>query len=385
MLVLLLLLGSSVKADNISDTGGQWTPFLDIVPGQDGTSLYVSAGNGVAIGDDVELYLPTHDKDSWTMVFSPTSGVYVATVTGFTPGIDEKKPLRITSSRGYATGLTELEHIYWPASAMGAMQSADGALEVMVMDPAALPQETYIVIVPSFGPPGPLPPAHAMVGSVYSIRASGARTAADSPLILHMYYTTEMLHGLNPHTLAIFFWDASRQRWQKLGGRLSVDGGYLTISTRSFGAYALMATETWLDEFDDLTGLDLGAGMEGMMWEREGSDWALKLAQSPGAGAVTSLPIRLPEGMLWDSVHFRWTSDPPTTTLRVDILDEEGRELLSHISSGASLAGLDSREHPRLRLRVRMASSAAGASPELKAWGLSWRSQPRIFLPVQLR
>ena len=86
--------------------------------------------------------------------------------------------------------------------------------------------------------------------------------------------------------------------------------------------------------------------------------------------------------MQWGAVEYVGVADPPTTTLHVDVLSEEGVVLLEDVASGASLAGLDAATHPSLRLRVRLESTVAGASPELAGWGVVWEEGVRVFLPV---
>ena len=71
-----------------------------------------------------------------------------------------------------------------------------------------------------------------------------------------------------------------------------------------------------------------------------------------------------------------------TATLQVDVLSEEGVALLEDVRNGVSLAGLDAATHPSLRLRVRMESTVAGASPELAGWGVVWEEGVRVFLQV---
>ncbi len=51
----------------------------------------------------------------------------------------------------------------------------------------------------------------------------------------------------------------------------------------------------------------------------------------------------------------------------------------------ASLDGTNAEVHGSLRLRVRMGSSVAGASPELEGWGVVWGERERVFLPVVLK
>ena len=359
-----------------------WTPFLDIVPSQDGNSVYVSAGEVLQVSGVVTLHLPTHDKDSWTMAFTPTVQSYVATATGFAPGVSENAPLCITSSAGHDTGLTDLQRIHLPASSTETLYSTDGNLALDLVSADTIPYETYIAIVPSFGPPAPPPSAHAFVGSIYSVRAAGALVVTDKPMLLRLHYTAEMLHGLDPHTLAIFAWNAANKRWQNLGGRLFFDQQYLSVSTRRFTTYALMATNVWRDEFDDFNGLDLDAGFENITLGGTIEERALVLANTPGTGMATSAPIHLPPLMQWDAVEFLGVSDSPTATLHVDILSEDGVVLLEDVRSGASLDGIDVSAYGSLRLRVRMGSSVAGMSPELESWWMSWEERPRVFLPV---
>lgn len=375
---------SSITSSELSSRA-VWSPFLDIVPSQDGSALYVSAGNMIEVDGGVILHLPTHDKDSWTMTFTPTVQSYVTTVTGFTPGVSESAPLRITSSLGHNSGLTHVQRLHLPASSTETLHSLDGHLAIDLISADTIPCETYIVIVPSFGPPAPPPLAHAFVGSIYSVRAGGALVAADQPMLLRLYYATEILHGFDPHTLAIFVWDADNRHWQNLGGRLFSVQQHLSIPIRRFASYVLMATNAWQDRFDDFSGLDFTAGFENVTVGGSLENRVLRLTNTPGSGVATSVPIHLPSGMQWDALELSGASHPPTTTLRVDVLSEDGRVLLEDVKSVTSLKEIDPETYPNLRLRARMTSSAADASPELAEWRVSWRSRSRIYLPVQLR
>jgi len=316
------------------------------------------------------------------MTFTPTVQSYVATASGFAPGTSENTPLCITSSTGYDSGLTDLQRIHLPASFTETLYSLDGNFTLDLVSADTIPYETYVAIVPSFGPPAPPPPTHAFVGSIYSVRAAGALVTTEKPMLLRLYYTTEMLHGIDPHTLAIFGWDAANQRWQNLGGRHFFDQQYLSVSTQRFTTYALMATNAWQDEFDDFNGLDLDAGYANVTLGGTIEERTLVLADTPGTGTVTSVPIHLPPLMQWDVMEYVGASDPPMVTLRVDVLSEDGEVLLEDVESGENLDEIDMATHSSLRLRVRMESSVAEKSPELAEWQMSWEARPRVFLPV---
>ena len=143
-----------------------------------------------------------------------------------------------------------------------------------------------------------------------------------------------------------------------------------------------MATNAWQDEFDDFDGLDLEAGYANITLGGTIEERALVLATGSETGTATSVPIHLPPLMQWDVMEYVGASDPPTATLRVDVLSEEGEVLLEDVESGENLDEIDMATHPSLRLRVRMESSVAEKSPELAGWRVSWEARPRVFLPV---
>ncbi len=302
--------------------------------------------------------------------------------TDFTPGSSEDAPLRITSALGHDTGLVGVQRIHVPAASTDTIDSLDGNFELNLVAPETLPYETYVAVVPSFGPPAPPPPAHRFIGNLYSVRAAGALITTERPMLLRLYYSTETLMGADPHTLAIFAWDAANNQWLNLGGRLLADRQYLSVSTKRFTAYALIATNSWRDEFDDISGLDLESGFDNITVRDLEDDRALVLAQTPGSGTATSIPIQLPPGMLWDSVEFSGVTDPPTSTLRVDVLGEDGVVLLEDVGRGESLGDIDAETNERLRLRVRLGSASETTSPKLGGWWVTWEDWPRVFLPV---
>ena len=137
-----------------------FTPFLDIVPSDDGADLYIRA-SGVAgpIGDMIANVSegPTRHRGSYTMTYSDTAEVYVATATGFTPSQDTTGTVSITTTLGLATPVVSFQRAYVPASTTETVQSSDGNLELSFVTPGTLLFNTYIAVVPSYAPPGPAP------------------------------------------------------------------------------------------------------------------------------------------------------------------------------------------------------------------------------------
>ena len=379
------LAGESPLKRGVHHPASAFAPFLNIVPSQDGTELYISAGTIGELGGTAFVNIgigPTHDKGSYTMVYSDTVQAYVATATGFTPNTGASGPINITTTLGLDTGAVDFNRAYVPASTIQTIGSIDGNLELTLVSTDTVTFDTYVAIVPSYAPPGPAPLGYRFVGSSYSVRAAGALLVSDKPMSLRMYYNETTLAGTDPHTLAIFAWDAFNERWDDLGGHLFYDQGYLSVATSRFTTFALMATPAWRDDFDDFSGLAEVSDVT-----LDVAHQKLILAGTAISGTAVSKPITPTGGIAsWGSLTFTRTVDPPTTTLTVDVLGLDGTKVLTNVASGASLAFIDPIQHPALKLRVNLSSTAAGETSALDEWQLAWQvEEHRIYLPVVSR
>jgi hypothetical protein len=382
--------GESSLKRGVHYPASTFAPFLNIVPSQAGTELYISAGTVGELGGTAFVNVgigPGHDKDSWTMTYSNTVQAYIATATGFTPNTGASGPINITTTLGLDTGAVDFNRAYVPASTIQTISSIDGNLELTLVSTDTVTFDTYIAIVPSYAPPGPAPLGYRFVGSSYSVRAAGALLATDKPMSLRMYYNETTLAGADPHTLAVFAWDAFNERWDDLGGRLFYDQGYLSVATSRFTTYALMATPAWRDDFDDFSGLNLAETHNVTLGLQEGYPELLVLSHMATAGTAVSKPITPTGGVAsWGSLTFTRTVDPPTTTLTVDVLSLDGTELLTNVTNGAGLASIDPAQYPTLKLRADLSSTVAGETPALDEWQLTWQvEEHRVYLPVVLR
>ena len=383
------VLAASDESSSLVASTSTFAPFLDIVPSQDGTELFISAGGVGKLGGTVFANIgigPGHDKGGWTMTYSNTVQVYVATAAGFAPRVSASGPINITTTLGLDTGTVDFQRAYVPASTTQAIGSIDGNLQLMLVSTDTFPSETYIAVVPSYALPGPLPLGHRLVGSAYSVRASGALPAADKPMSLHLRYEDATLTGADPHTLAIFAWDAYHKRWDDLGGRLSYDEQYLSVATDRFTTYALVTTPAWHDNFDDLSGLDL-TQCNNVTIGGTPENRTLVLLNMPGGGSAVSQLITPTTGFAnWGSLTFTHTVAPPTTTLTVDVLNLDGSEVLTGVTSGADLTGLDASQYPSLKLRANLSSTVAGETPALERWELAWRvEEHEVYLPMVVK
>lgn len=366
-----------------------FAPFLDIVPSQDGAELFIRAGGVGEVGGTVFANIgvgPGNNKGGHTMTFSNTLQTYIVTVPGFTPNVSTFAPINITTTTGLDTGTVDFNRAYVPASTTQTLSSIDGLLQLSLVNTDTITYDTYIAVVPSFAPPSPPPPGHRLVGSAYSVRAAGATVVIDRPMNLRLSYDNSTLAGADPHTLAIFAWGANpdHPHWDNLGGALFPTQQYMSVATSRFTTYALMATSTWHDDFDTFSGLSLASNVTlgGTPGNR-----TLILASTPGSGSAVSQSITPATTFIgWAKLTFTGVVSPPTTNLTLDVLSVTGSPVLTNVSSGVSLANLDSTQYPALRLRVNLASTAAGQTPALAEWQLSWQvEEHKIYLPVVLK
>jgi hypothetical protein len=383
-------IASNDKAQSSVAANSAFAPFLDIVPSSDGTELFIKAGGVGELGGTVYTNIgigPGCDKGGWTMTYSDTVQAYVTTVTGFNPEMNAYAPLSITTTLGLDSGTVEFNRDYVPASTSKIIDSRDGNLQLTLVSTDTFTYDTYVAVVPSYASPGPAPLGHRFVGSTYSVRAAGALVETDRPMSLRLYYNEATRAGADPHTLAVFAWDAYHERWDNLGGTLFSTQQYLSVATSRFTTYALMATPSWRDEFDDLSGMDF-TQFNNVTWGGSPENRTLVLASASGSGSAVSNPITPTTTFAnWSSLTFTSTVDPPTTTLTVDVLSLDGSEVLTDVASGADLAALvDPAQYPSLRLRANLSSTVAGETPALDQWQLAWQvEEHKVYLPVVVK
>lgn len=377
----------SASPDDFFVQATAFAPFLNILPSQDGAELFISAG-GVgeldgAVLANIDLG-PGADKGGWTMTYSDTVRAYVTTATGFTPETSLSGAISITTTHGLDTGVVDFNRAYVPALTPQTINTIDGKLSLSLVLSDTLPSSTYIVAAPSYAPPGSPPAGHRIVGSTYSVRAAGALVVTNRPMSLRLYYDDTTLIGADPHTLAVFAWDAFHMRWDNVGGRLFCEQGYLSVPTSRFTTYALMATPVWRDEFNGFCGL---AEWNDVTLGTQGGDLTLVLDSMAGSGGALSRYITPTTGFAgWDRLSFAGVDDPPTTTLSIDVLGPNGSGVLIDVTSGADLSNLDPAQYPSLRLRASLSSTAAEQTPALDQWQLSWQvEEHKVYLPFVLK
>lgn len=102
-------------------------------------------------------------------------------------------------------------------------------------------------------------------------------------------------------------------------------------------------------------------------------------------GTAISRAIPPTDLQSWKEVFYSSTV-PISTALTIDVLATDGTVLLSNVTSGESLAGINPSAYPSLQLRATLATDDLSRTPELDMWGVRWFTNTRLyFFPMILR
>ena len=371
--------GCLTSCANLSSQG-VCSPSTDVVPGQDGTELFVSINDVESYGTVCLYTHPWATQPQHCCTHSPC----VLTIAGLSPGQDASVSISLTSTYSSEV-IMDILRAYVPALTGREIASSDGSLVLNLVNTDTLPSEAYITIAPACAPVAALP-GQRLLGSAYSVRASGALISSERPMSLRLAYDGVMLAGTDPHTLAVFAWDPYRQQWRDLGGQLFYDQQVLAVTTSRFTSYALMATPSWRDGLDKGSALSL-AESSNVAWSGMADSRMLILETTPGEGSIVSRPITPTTSFAnWHRLTFTYTAAPPTTTLAVHVLGLDGTPILTGTTNGIDLTHLDAGRYPALRLRVEMASTVVDQTPVLESWQLGWQAELyTAHLPMVLK
>jgi hypothetical protein len=379
---MVLAVGKRNQAGAVSGA-----PTIHAVPSGDGESLYIAAGRlgqlAIPVYAHVTVLGPTSYERSHTMTYDPAEGEYSHTFEGvFSAAMTVEGSIDITTTITPTLGSSSYVRYYVSGTSPVDLHSTDGQVNLHI-SAGGVPTDTYVIIMPTNAPPGDPPPGHRLIGQAYAIRASGALTESLQPMALQIGYETTWLAGADPHTMSLFAWDGGRQQWLDLGGTPLFEWYYLSQTVRRFTTYALMATTTWRDTFDDISGLSERRDV------RLAYGGKLELASGASSGWAVSVPIT-PTGdfSAWDQLSYGAVITGGTA-LTVSVLDgRTGEELLLDAADGASLAVIDPVAHPSLRLQVTLSADTPGETPSLEEWAISWlptMARWRIYLPLLIK
>lgn len=407
---LIILKNSTVKSDELSTSqavselkapaflsqasglNSIETAFINAVPGADGTEIFVSVSGVNGGGNPIFLTVDPgsgggNHKGGYAMTLSGTT--YLATAIGFAPGedvgSDGDDTMSITTTVGsqvVGTGEINFERAFVETGQPETISVDNGDFVLEFLNTNSFQSNTYVLVMSTNAPPGPLPFGSHLVGNSYNLRPSGSLTASQKLMTLNLKYLEPLPGGSDPHSLTILRWDALSGVWQAVGGTLFADSHLVTLATKSFGVYALATTPQWHDAFSELS----LSGVSNRSNTVRGPGQAIIL-DNAASGSVTSIPITPSGADQWGTLTFSATL-PASTSLTVDVLDATNSVVLADVSSGTDLAaaGVDLTTYPSLKLRANLSAVSPPQSPSLHEWSLTWGVEiHQAYLPVVMK
>ncbi len=357
-----------------------FTPFLDVIPSQDGTEIFINAGGTGKVGGTVvaNVSVGGSSHKGHTMTYSDTVQAYVTTATGFAQNLDQDGNMYITTNLGQATQKINFKRAFVQTSDPEKIPVDDFTVDMP--NPGTFPTDAYLLAMSTNTPPGSLPIGYNFVGSTYNMRPSGSLTQSEKFMTLTLGFQEPLPNGSDPHTLAFVGWDQLNKTWDILGGDLFDNTNQLVLATKRFRIYALATTPTWRDSFKELS-LTGVSNRNNTVW---GPGDTIILSTGATSGTVTSIPITPTSATNWGTLHFSATTSP-STDLTVDILDLNDTVVLANANDGADLSGLPVSTSLKLRATLTR-STTAEPTPELHEWSVEWEPKVySIYLPVVLK
>jgi hypothetical protein len=224
---------------------GRINPYVSLVPGSDGRTLYPSVQGVEEGGVLYALVAPPGSAapQRTQLAYSPAAGAYTGTVsfsavglgTGglYVRGLGLQGELVIVDSD---FSLLEVD-----VNRAGDLYSADGNLQVHLEPGSFTGGMVYAVLMPTGAVPQPLPAGRVALGSAYAIRFSGDWVRLARPGLLRLFYHPGLAG--DPAGLGIYRWDPTARAWEVLGGELEANQRSVAVPFDRAGIYALLAAE----------------------------------------------------------------------------------------------------------------------------------------------
>lgn len=400
VLVVLLLVGaldgdSAAMSTALSSQPGQ-RASIHIIPDSSGVSLYAFAERLDGLGTAARAQLTSYESGHTSYEAGHTDCDSVGNRCEYTfmdlpilrPGMSSPlMTLKITADDASGSPRTlaasDFMSQYVAGSEAAEILSIDNSVRLYV--PAGtLRSDSYVVIMPTVGPPGDPPAGHRLISRPYSLRPSGGQEQVTQNMGLCISYMPELLGETPVQTLSIFRWDPVTAQWYDIESELLSGQATHCQNIRQFGTYALMAGTTWRDSLQDYSGLAERQGVRVVYGGR------LALRGDATVGHASSLPIAPGDGLgAWQRISYSAESSTGTT-LTVSLRDgRTGETLMANVANGANLSGINPGAHPVLQLRADLSADQAGRTPYLDAWAVSWKPAAtparRLYLPLVVR
>jgi len=224
---------------------GRINPYVSLVPGSDGRTLYPSV-QGVAEGGVLyALVAPPGSAapQRTQLAYSPAAGAYTGTVSFSAIGLGTGGLyVRGLGPQGQeVTADSDFSLLEVDVSRAGDLYSADGNQQAHLEPGSFTGGRVYAVLMPTAAVPQPLPAGRVAVGSAYAIRFSGGWARLARPGLLRLFYHPGLAGA--PVGLVIYRWDPATRTWEALGGELDTGQRSVAVPFDRAGIYALLMVE----------------------------------------------------------------------------------------------------------------------------------------------
>lgn len=235
--------GSTIYANNTITNS---TPLVTIVPRTDGGTIDYFVEKTGELTNAVYANIlgagapPLAAK---TMSYDPGQARYVATFSGYSPGLLNGLTFQMTTTVG--SGFVEIGIGHDRSHTDGAgndldLTTTDGNL-ILNAPGGSFSGPTYVVANPTNALPASPPTGLVVIGQPYSVQPSGALTGSQRAMALSLSYQSVSLGEVDESSLQPYYWSAAQNQWQPvLSYTLDTSAKRASASTDLFGIYTLM-------------------------------------------------------------------------------------------------------------------------------------------------
>jgi hypothetical protein len=229
------------SAGRLTAQASAGTPYLNLVPGSDGSTLALEVHGAAAGGNLIGVVIPDAGGSSpkqAPLAYSPGVEAYTGQVS-FSGVEVGSGAVQVSGLAGTQVIAMNSDYNLQRVRVITAnnLYAEDGNFELH-LTPGSIPADGYATILPTGYVPGPLPEGKQVIGSAYQVRLSGALVELDQEGLVRLHYHPAVM-GVYTDT-AIYYWDAGNEIWQKRGGEPSEIDNALSVPVTRLGIYALM-------------------------------------------------------------------------------------------------------------------------------------------------
>ncbi len=225
--------------------GGLTTPYLNLIPGAKGDSMFLEVHGTNDGGNLIGVLAPGEEAGSpppAPLAYSPTENAYTKQFNfdGVALGTGQAQVSGVVGSQivqlNSDYNLLQVQKIQ-----TATLYSEDGNFEFHLPVNSIEVDEAFATVLPTGYVPSPLPEGLSVIGNAYEVRLSGAETELEKDGVVRLHYHPEVM-GVYSNT-AIFHWDAFNQTWDRQSSEPNDTDNAWAVTARRLGIYALLGVD----------------------------------------------------------------------------------------------------------------------------------------------